>query len=85
MSGPRFPVRFLRAPHSTNNSYVGEIGEMTIDSTHWRNRIHNGTQVGGYEFYTSQDVQDMIGARLVSTEEPQASDGVDGDVWLIVD
>ena len=74
-----FRVRFIRADYQANESYVGERGEISFDTTNWRMRVHDGATVGGHEYLNANDLPGVVGNRTVSANNP--SGGVDGDIW----
>ena len=80
MSTPSFRVQFFRGEKHLMDQYTGPQGELTLDATHWRIRIHDGVTPGGNEHPNRARVIELMG-RTVSTTEPQPSDGVDGNIW----
>jgi len=41
-------VQFRRGSASQNNTYTGAAGELTIDTSTWDIRVHDGITPGGY-------------------------------------
>lgn len=63
MSGeyiPPFRVRFLRGTDGANNQYRGPVGEITIDLTNWRIRIHDGQTFGGHAIASLKDLEQLV-------------------------
>ena len=40
-------VQYRRGTGSQNNAFTGALGEITVDTTNWTLRIHDGTTAGG--------------------------------------
>lgn len=49
-------VRYLRGSKAANEAYVGPAGELTIDMTDWRLRVHDGVTAGGHPQATRAEV-----------------------------
>lgn len=57
-----FRVAFLRGTAAANNSFIGPLGELTVDRTNWRLRLHDGITPGGIPIPNSKDLTDAINA-----------------------
>lgn len=47
-------VQWKRGNVTVNNAYTGYEGEITVDTSSWNLRIHDGTTAGGYQMLSSQ-------------------------------
>lgn len=52
-----FQIKFLRGSAEANNSYTGPVGELSIDLTNWRVRIHDGVTAGGHALINLGDLE----------------------------
>lgn len=52
-----FQIKFLRGSAEANNSYTGPVGELSIDLTNWRVRIHDGVTAGGHALTNLGDLE----------------------------
>ena len=52
-----FQVKFLRGSASANDAYVGPVGELTVDLTNWRLRLHDGGTQGGQPISNMSDLK----------------------------
>jgi len=75
MAGPAFRVKFLRGSEASNNNYTGPAGEITIDTTNWRVRLHDGLTAGGHVVPNMTDVGSGGGG---------AVDSVNGQTGVVV-
>lgn len=53
-------ILLKRSNTSGNDSYTGQLGEITLDTQERKLRIHDGSQEGGYTVANMEDVQDVI-------------------------
>ena len=56
-----FKVLFLRGSKAQNDAYVGPAGELTIDTTNYSLRVHDGTTAGGFEIMGRSQVASLLG------------------------
>ena len=47
-------VQWKRGNVAVNDAYTGYEGEITVDTSSWNLRIHDGTTAGGYQMLSSQ-------------------------------
>ena len=56
-------VQYRRGTGSQNNAFTGALGEITVDTTNWTLRVHDGvTAGGGGNLATVSYVQEQIGS-----------------------
>jgi hypothetical protein len=55
-------MRFLRGTADLNDSFTGPEGAITIDTTNWTIRIHDGVTPGGQIYEDKNKVIDRISA-----------------------
>ena len=46
-------VQWKRGNVAVNNAYTGANGEITVDTTNWNLRVHDGVTAGGYTIDSS--------------------------------
>lgn len=51
---------FKRSNTAGNDAYIGDLGEITIDTQKRKIRIHDGVLAGGYEVANMQDIQSIL-------------------------
>lgn len=68
-------VQFRRGTSSNNSTFVGLDGEITIDTTDWTLRIHDGVTPGGHRV-AIQGPQGIAGAQGI--QGPQGPVGANG-------
>jgi len=68
-------VQFRRGTSSNNSTFVGLDGEITIDTTDWTLRIHDGVTPGGHRV-AIQGPQGIPGAQGI--QGPQGPVGANG-------
>ncbi len=54
-------LKLKRGTAVENDDYIGELGEITMDSTNQTLRIHDGYTAGGIKLAKSNDVPDVTG------------------------
>ena len=47
---PTTQVQLRNGTSAQNNAFTGAIGELTVDTTNWNMRLHNGVNAGGFTF-----------------------------------
>jgi hypothetical protein len=45
---------------SANDLYVGEYGEVSIDVSNWRIRVHDNVKLGGWPLENEADLQTLL-------------------------
>lgn len=89
-----FQVKFLRGSASANDAYVGPVGELTVDLTNWRLRIHDGGTQGGHPISNMEDLQVLettvaelttadIGGMGAYATDTEAQNMVDAGIQLL--
>ena len=45
---PTTQVQIRSGTAAQNNAFTGAVGELTVDTTNWNIRLHNGANAGGF-------------------------------------
>ena len=53
-------VQFRRGTEAQNNSFTGNAGEMSVDTTNKTIRVHDGSAAGGSRLATYAEVADRM-------------------------
>jgi hypothetical protein len=65
-------VQYRRGTATQNNSFVGALGEITVDTTNWTLRVHNGATAGGAGNLATVA---YVSAQIASLSSNSISDG----------
>ena len=57
-------LQFRRGTTAQNNSFTGDVGELTIDTNTENIRVHDGSQAGGFEIIPSGTILPFGGSSV---------------------
>jgi hypothetical protein len=71
-------VQFRRGSAAQNNTYTGASGELTIDTSTWDIRVHDGVTPGGYSVGGAANSANNLASGTTGSIPYQLSSGVTG-------
>jgi hypothetical protein len=71
-------VQFRRGSAAQNNTYTGASGELTIDTSTWDIRVHDGVTPGGYSVGGAANSANNLASGTTGSIPYQVSPGVTG-------
>ena len=74
-----YRIQILRGSEHANNIYTGPEGEITIDMTNKRVRIHDGVRVGGHPLGSLQDISTVRNELMTMIDDLSLSGGDGSD------
>ena len=60
-------VQYRRGTEAQNNAFTGALAEITVDTTNWNLRIHDGVTAGGFSLITASSTSTLSNKTYLGT------------------